>query len=64
MCTSIPSGRQIPLVECAAEYTSYLKGLDRNAVAALVQEAVAAGRYPGLKIGDITTSNSNAGNWE
>lgn len=58
------SGRQIPLVECAAEYTSYLKGLDRNAVAALVQEAVAAGRYPGLKIGDITTSNSNAGNWE
>ena len=58
------SGKQIPLMECAAEYTSYLNGLDQRSVDALVQEAIAAGRYPGLKIGDVTTTNNNAGNWE
>lgn len=58
------SGRQIPLMECGATYRQYLQGLDANSITNLTEEANAAGRYPGLKIGDITTDNNNAGNWE
>jgi hypothetical protein len=58
------SGRQIPLMECGAEYVEYLDGLDGNSISNLVEEAESAGRYPGLKIGDLTTPNDNAGNWE
>ena len=58
------SGRQIPLMECGAEYADYLDGLDGNSISNLIEEAETAGRYPGLKIGDLTTPNDNAGNWE
>ena len=58
------SGRQIPLMECGAEYADYLEGLDGNSISNLIEEAETAGRYPGLKIGDLTTPNDNAGNWE
>ena len=58
------SGRQIPLMECSAGYYDYLSGLDENSVNNLIQKANETGRYPGLKIGDITTPNDNAGNWE
>ena len=58
------SGRQIPLMECGAMYNDYLSGLAENSIANLIEEANNAGRYPGLKIGDITTPNDNAGNWE
>lgn len=58
------SGRQIPLMECSAAYTDYLKGLDKNSVANLVEQANESGTFPGLKIGDITQPNGNAGNWE
>lgn len=58
------SGRAVPLMECGATYDEYLKGLDANSIANLSDEANVAGRYPGLKIGDITMPNDNAGNWE
>lgn len=58
------SGQQIPLMECGATYDDYLSGLDRHAVAALTEEAHEAGRYPGLKIGDLSEANGNQGNWE
>lgn len=58
------SGRNIPLMECAAKYNEYLKGLDENAIANLIEDANNSGKYPGLKIGDIITPNNNAGNWE
>lgn len=58
------SGRQIPVMECSAGYNEYLKGLDDNAIANLTEKANESGRFPGLKIGDITTPNNNAGNWE
>ena len=38
-------------------YISALK--DKNKV----DKAMISGAYPGLKIGDITTDNNNAGNW-
>lgn len=58
------TGRHIPLMECGAAYDQYLTGLDRNSVANLIEQANEAGRYPGLKIGDLTTPNNNIGNWE
>lgn len=58
------SGTQIPVMECGANYADYLEGLDDNEIAKLIEEANNAGRYPGLKIGDIITPNNNAGNWE
>ena len=51
-------------MECYAGYDDYLSGLDAGSIANLTEEANNAGRYPGLKIGDITTPNDNAGNWE
>lgn len=58
------SGRSIQLMECGVMYADYLYGLDENSIANLTEEAERAGKYPGLKIGDITTPNNNAGNWE
>lgn len=58
------SGRHIPLMECSAGYADYLQGLDPDAVAALTGEANQAGRFAGLKIGDLAAPNNNAGNWE
>lgn len=57
------SGKQIPLMECGAQYEDYLGGLNENAIQELKENASNAGNYPGLKIGDITTDNNNAGNW-
>lgn len=58
------TGKHIPLMECGAGYEQYLKGLDQNSVANLIEAANSAGRYPGLRIGDIMTPNNNVGNWE
>ena len=57
------SGKQIPVMECGAEYESYLDGLDEESIQQKIEEANYAGNYPGLKIGDLTTDNNNAGNW-
>ncbi len=58
------NGRPTPLMECGATYDTYLNGLDKHTVASLIGEANEAGRYPGLKIGDISQPNGNQGNWE
>ena len=57
------SGKQTPLMECGAAYTDYLYGLNENYIQELEENAANSGRYPGLKIGDLTTDNNNAGNW-
>ena len=57
------SGKQIPLMECGATYEEYLDGLNEDAIQQETDNANMEGRFPGLKIGDITTNNDNAGNW-
>ena len=57
------SGKQVPLMECGANYEDYLDGLNEDAIQEVTDKANYAGLYPGLKIGDITTDNNNAGNW-
>lgn len=58
------SGKQIPLMECGAEYSQYLQGLDKTSITDLTEEANNDGRFPGLKIGDLETPSNNEGNWE
>lgn len=58
------SGSTVPLMEIGARYDDYLLGLDEHRIKELNDEADRRGLFPGLKIGDITTPNDNAGNWE
>lgn len=58
------SGAAVPVMECGAPYNAYLQGLDENSIRELTEEANERGEYPGMKFGDITTPNDNAGNWE
>ena len=51
-------------MECRAPYAAYLKGLSEREIYNLTDAAEKQGRYAGLKIGDLTTPNNNAGNWE
>lgn len=57
------SGKQIPLMECCATFEDYLFGLNEGKIKELTDNANKSGLFPGLKIGDITTNNDNAGNW-
>ena len=57
------SGKQVPLMECAATYEDYLDGLNEDNIQEITEKANAMGNFPGLKIGDLTTDNNNAGNW-
>ncbi len=58
------SGKSLPVMECYASYDEYLRGLDANSIRNLTGQADAAGRFAGLKIGDLSTPNDNQGNWE
>lgn len=57
------------VMECAAPYNAFLTksglgNVGNNKRKNLVQREEERGNYPGLKIGDVTNWNNNAGNWE
>ena len=58
------SGADVPVMECGAQYKQYLKGMNEQMIAQLIEQDGKTGNYPGLVIGNLTTPNSNAGNWE
>ncbi len=58
------NGNGIRLTECGASYDDYLNGLDASEIEKLTHQANENGQYAGLKIGDLTTPDNNAGNWE
>lgn len=58
------SKAKITVFEAKTPYDDYLKGLDRQEIVNLNDEAKTLGRYPGLKVGDLKEFNNNAGNWE
>lgn len=47
------SGRQVPTMSCSATYSDYLGDMDKNSVANLIEEANEAGRFPGIRMGDM-----------
>ena len=58
------SGATVSLMECGATYDDYLQGLNPQEIERLTREANDNGKFAGLKIGDLTTPDNNAGNWE
>lgn len=57
-------GIHVPLMEARAHYNTYLADLDDQERVNLIDKETTLEHYPGLKIGDITAPNNNAGNWE
>ena len=58
------SGINVPLFEAYMPYDDLLKGLNRHLIVNLRAEKEDLNRYPGLKVGSVTSPNNNAGNWE
>lgn len=56
-------GVKVHVFEALAPYSSYLKGLDKQAVINLIAKQEDIERYPGLKVGSMTEPSTN-GNWE
>lgn len=44
------SGRETHTMECGAQYQQYLKGLDENSIANLIEDANKSGQYPGVMV--------------
>lgn len=58
------SGVNVPLFEGNIPYDDLLRGLNRQLVVNLKAESEDLGKYPGVKVGSVTSPNNNAGNWE
>jgi hypothetical protein len=58
------SGINVPVFEARAHNNVILRNLDRQLVINLNDQRRAQERYPGLKVGSLTETNNNAGNWE
>lgn len=58
------SGIKVPVFEAKAHNNTILKNLDRQLVINLNDQRRTNDKYPGLKVGSLTETNNNAGNWE
>ncbi|MBQ0030221.1 MAG: hypothetical protein MJZ24_00575 [Paludibacteraceae bacterium] len=58
------SGVYIPLFQAQVSNDNYLMGLERQEIVNMNKLAKDLEKYPGLRVGDITEPNNNAGNWE
>jgi len=58
------SGIKVPVFEAKAHNNIILRGLDRQYIINLNEQRRLNGKYPGLKVGSLTETNNNAGNWE
>lgn len=58
------SGIEVPVFEAKAHNNIILRGLDRQYVINLNEQQRLNDKYPGLKVGSLTETVNNAGNWE
>ena len=58
------SGITVPVFEAKAHNNVILRGLDRQLVINLNDQRRTNEKYPGLKVGSLTETVNNAGNWE
>lgn len=58
------SGIKVPVFEAKAHNNTILKNLDRQLVINMNDQRRTNQKYPGLKVGSLTETNNNAGNWE
>ncbi len=58
------SGIKVPVFEAKAHNNVILRGLDRQLIINLNDRARTNEKYPGLRVGSLTETVNNAGNWE
>ncbi len=58
------SGITVPVFEAKAHNNVILRGLDEQLIINLNEQARTNDKYPGLKVGSLTETINNAGNWE
>jgi len=58
------SGIKVPVFEAKAHNNIVLRGLDDQLRINLNDQRRVQEKYPGLKVGSLTETNNNAGNWE
>lgn len=58
------SGIEVPVFEAKAHNNIVLRGLDRQYVINMNEQRRLNEKYPGLKVGSLTETVNNAGNWE
>jgi len=58
------SGIKVPVFEAKAHFNVILRGLDRQLVINLNDQQRTNDKYPGLRVGSLTETTNNAGNWE
>jgi hypothetical protein len=58
------SGIKVPVFEAKAHNNIILRGLDRQYVINMNEQRRLNDKYPGLKVGSLTETVNNAGNWE
>ena len=58
------SGYSMALFEASVEYAKYLWDLNEQELANKIDDKNQQEKFPGLKVGDATQANNNAGNWE
>ncbi|MBO4689450.1 MAG: hypothetical protein J5621_01105 [Paludibacteraceae bacterium] len=57
-------GIRVPLFEARAPFEAYLGDLNKQELVNLVDREQKLDHYAGLKVGDASSPNNNAGNWE
>jgi len=58
------SGIKVPVFEAKAHNNVLYRGLDRQLVINLNDQARTNDKYPGLRVGSLVEANNNSGNWE
>jgi hypothetical protein len=58
------SGIKVPVFQAKAHNNVILRGLDRQYIINLNEQRRLNEKYPGLKVGSLTKTVNNAGNWE
>ncbi|MCY1720065.1 hypothetical protein OU798_06910 [Prolixibacteraceae bacterium Z1-6] len=58
------SGIKVPVFEAKAHNNVILRGLDEQLVINLNDQRRTNDKYPGLRVGSLTETTNNAGNWE
>ncbi len=58
------SGIKVPVFEAKAHNNIILRGMDEQLRINLNDQRRVQNKYPGLKVGSLTETNNNAGNWE
>lgn len=58
------SGYEMALFQANVDYAVYLWDLNEQELANKIDAQKQMDKYPGLRVGDTSTANNNAGNWE